>query len=68
MVLLGGVDAMSGPLVGTAVYHLLQTEIMRSTQYWRAILGGVILLLVLVFPQGIVGSLQMMLRGEEAKR
>ena len=25
MVLLGGVDAMSGPLVGTAVYHLLQT-------------------------------------------
>jgi len=67
MVLLGGLDAMSGPLAGTAVYHLLQTEIMRSTQYWRAVLGGVILLLVLVFPQGIVGSLQRMLGGEEVK-
>ena len=24
---------------------------MRQTEYWRALLGGVILLLVLVFPQ-----------------
>jgi len=65
MVLLGGLDAMSGPLAGAAVYHFLQTEIMRSMQYWRAILGGVILLLVLVFPQGIVGSLRGMLQGEK---
>ena len=30
---------------------------MRQTEYWRALLGAVILLLVLVFPQGIVGAL-----------
>jgi branched-chain amino acid transport system permease protein len=30
---------------------------MRSTEYWRALLGGVILLLVLAFPAGIVGGL-----------
>jgi branched-chain amino acid transport system permease protein len=30
---------------------------MRSTEYWRALLGGVILLLVLVFPAGIVGGI-----------
>jgi branched-chain amino acid transport system permease protein len=29
---------------------------MRQTEYWRALLGAVILLLVLVFPGGIVGS------------
>jgi branched-chain amino acid transport system permease protein len=58
MVLLGGVDTLGGPAVGAAAYHFLQTEIMRSTQYWRVILGGVILLLVLAFPAGIVGALR----------
>ena len=29
---------------------------MRQTEYWRALLGGIILLLVLAFPQGIVGA------------
>jgi branched-chain amino acid transport system permease protein len=48
---------LSGPLAGAAAYHFLQTEIMRSTQYWRLILGSVILLLVLAFPHGIGGAL-----------
>ncbi len=64
MVLLGGVQTLSGPAVGAAAYHFLQTEIMRATQYWRVILGGVILLLVVAFPQGIVGAVQKGLRGE----
>jgi branched-chain amino acid transport system permease protein len=58
MVLLGGLDTLSGPVVGAATYHFLQTEIMRSTEYWRVILGSVILLLVLAFPDGIVGALR----------
>jgi branched-chain amino acid transport system permease protein len=29
---------------------------MRQTEYWRALLGGIILLLVLAFPQGLVGG------------
>ena len=57
MVLLGGIDTLSGSVAGAAAYHFLQTEIMRSTEYWRGVLGSVILLLVLVFPHGIVGSL-----------
>ena len=55
MVLLGGLQTLSGPVVGAAVYHTLQTEVMRSTDYWRLILGAVIILLVVAFPQGIVG-------------
>ncbi len=57
MVLLGGVQTLSGPLVGAAVFTGLQDSIARSTEYWRALLGGVMLLLVLLFPQGLVGSL-----------
>jgi branched-chain amino acid transport system permease protein len=57
MVLLGGVQTLTGPLVGAAVYHGLLAEVMRSTEYWRAIVGAVIVLLVVAFPHGIVGSL-----------
>jgi branched-chain amino acid transport system permease protein len=57
MVLLGGVQTLAGPLVGAAVFTGLQDSLARSTEYWRAMLGGVILLLVLLFPQGLVGTL-----------
>jgi branched-chain amino acid transport system permease protein len=57
MVLLGGIQTLIGPLVGAPVFVILQDTIMRQTEFWRATLGGVILLLVLVFPGGIVGTL-----------
>ncbi len=58
MVLLGGVQTLSGPLVGAVVFTWLQDTVARSTDYWRALLGGVILLLVLAFPMGMVGFLR----------
>jgi ABC-type branched-subunit amino acid transport system permease subunit len=57
MVLLGGIQTLSGPIVGASVFTLLQDTIMRQTEYWRALLGGIILALVLAFPAGIVGAL-----------
>ncbi len=57
MVLLGGIQTLSGPIVGASVFAVLQDTIMRSTEYWRALLGGIILLLVLAFPAGIVGGI-----------
>ncbi len=56
MVLLGGIQTLTGPIVGASVYATLQDTVMRQTEYWRALLGGIILLLVLAFPQGIVGA------------
>ncbi|KAF1020850.1 MAG: hypothetical protein GAK30_02238 [Paracidovorax wautersii] len=55
MVLLGGIQTLLGPVVGAAAFNVLQDSIMRATDYWRALFGGIILLLVLVFPQGIAG-------------
>jgi branched-chain amino acid transport system permease protein len=57
MVLLGGIQTLSGPIVGAAVFTILQDNVMRETAFWRGLLGAVILLLVLVFPGGIVGAL-----------
>jgi branched-chain amino acid transport system permease protein len=58
MVLLGGVGSPSGPLIGAAVYKLLDTVITRYTDYWQLVLGGILILLVLAFPRGIAGSLR----------
>ncbi|MFT3801549.1 MAG: ABC transporter permease [Burkholderiaceae bacterium] len=55
MVLLGGVQTLTGPIVGAAAFSLLQDKIMRATEFWRASFGGVMLVLVLVFPQGLAG-------------
>ena len=55
MVLLGGVQTLAGPIVGAVTFTWLQDSVARSTDYWRALLGGIILLLVLAFPQGIAG-------------
>ncbi len=58
MVMLGGVHTLVGPLVGALTFTALQDSLARSTDYWRAVLGASMLLLVLVFPQGIAGSVQ----------
>ena len=52
MVLLGGIQTLTGPIVGASVFAVLQDTVMRQTEYWRALLGGIILLLVLAFPAG----------------
>jgi branched-chain amino acid transport system permease protein len=58
MVLLGGVQTLAGPWVGAITFTWLQDSIARNTEYWRALLGGVILLLVLAFPMGLAGWMQ----------
>jgi branched-chain amino acid transport system permease protein len=61
MVLLGGLNALVGPLLGAAAFIGLQDSLARATEYWRAGLGVAILLLVLVFPLGIGGAAQLLL-------
>jgi len=57
MVLLGGLQTLFGPVAGAALLAWLQDTLPRHTEYWRAMLGAAILVLVLLFPQGIVGAL-----------
>ena len=66
MVLLGGLQTLSGPLVGAVTFTWLQDTIARNTDYWRALLGGIILILVLVFPMGLAGFIKQRLSRAEA--
>jgi len=56
MLLLGGLNAVFGPLLGAAAFVWLQDTLSRTTEYWRALVGGGILILVIAFPQGIGGA------------
>jgi branched-chain amino acid transport system permease protein len=58
MVLLGGLQSLSGPVWGAALFTWLEDSVSRNVDYWRAALGAVILVLVLALPQGIVGLLK----------
>lgn len=58
MVLLGGVETLTGPVVGAAIFTWLRDVVARNTEFWRAVIGLVILLIVLLFPQGLVGGLK----------
>ena len=62
MVLLGGVNALAGPLLGAGAFTWLQDTLPRVTEYWRAVLGAIILVLVLAFPAGIGGAFTLRLR------
>ena len=55
MVLLGGVQTLSGPVWGAAAFVWAQDALMRDVPYWRAAIGAAVLLLVLAFPGGIAG-------------
>ena len=58
MVLLGGIQTLTGPVWGAVLFTWLQDAVARGIDYWRAVIGGVILLLVLAFPQGVTGFLR----------
>jgi branched-chain amino acid transport system permease protein len=58
MVLLGGVQTLAGPLLGALAFTGLHEQLVRATDYWRLVLGSVILLLVLAFPQGLAGAVR----------
>lgn len=55
--LLGGLQGVAGPIVGSVAYQALKAELILVSEYYRLLLGAAILLLILAFPRGIVPSL-----------
>lgn len=56
MVLLGGVETVSGAVVGAIVYKALSIWLVSYTELSKLVMGAVIVLLVVMFPKGIVGT------------
>lgn len=64
MVLLGGIQSTIGPLLGAVAYVFLHDWATTISQYWKALLGVIILFLVLLLPGGLVSLTQWFRRGE----
>lgn len=58
MAVLGGFRNFTGPIVGAIVFNYLKTSAVGYTVYWQALLGGVLVVLVLALPTGIVGTVR----------
>jgi branched-chain amino acid transport system permease protein len=58
MTVLGGFGSFFGPVVGAFSFVMLKSELMGLTQYWRFVLGVILVLIVVLFPRGLAGMLQ----------
>ncbi|MBE0569312.1 MAG: branched-chain amino acid ABC transporter permease [Deltaproteobacteria bacterium] len=61
MTILGGKGTLLGPLVGAAVFLFLQNTISLYTPRWELFVGSFFVIIILAFPGGIMGTLQLFL-------
>jgi branched-chain amino acid transport system permease protein len=58
MTVMGGMRAFWGPLIGAAMFVVLQDYISSMTVNWMSFVGLIFVLVVLFFPRGVLGMLQ----------
>ncbi|ROQ91143.1 branched-chain amino acid ABC transporter permease [Desulfosoma caldarium] len=57
MTILGGAGTFWGPAVGSAIFFILEHWVTAFTENWMIVLGSLLILVVLFFPDGIWGTL-----------
>ena len=57
MTVLGGFRTFAGPIVGAIAFNYLKVYAVASSQYWQLVLGCVLVVMVMVLPTGIVGTI-----------
>jgi branched-chain amino acid transport system permease protein len=55
MAVLGGMRSFWGPLIGAAIFLVLQDYISSHTENWMSFIGLFFVLVVLFFPRGVLG-------------
>jgi branched-chain amino acid transport system permease protein len=58
IVIIGGIGTIEGPIVGAAIYVLLSQWLSEYVSVSLLILGAIAIIVILVAPKGIMGSLQ----------
>jgi ABC-type branched-subunit amino acid transport system ATPase component/ABC-type branched-subunit amino acid transport system permease subunit len=56
MALFGGTGTLLGPFVGAGVFVWMRDFLSKHLEYWEVFVGGAFVLIVLFFPEGIVGT------------
>jgi branched-chain amino acid transport system permease protein len=55
MAVLGGMRSFWGPLIGAAIFLVLQDYLSSHTENWMSFIGLFFVLIVLFFPRGVLG-------------
>ncbi|WP_120295586.1 branched-chain amino acid ABC transporter permease [Paraburkholderia sp. BL23I1N1] len=58
MSVLGGMRSLWGPLVGAAIFVVVQDYISSRTENWMSFIGLLFVLVVLFFPRGVFGLIR----------
>jgi branched-chain amino acid transport system permease protein len=58
MAVLGGMRSFWGPLIGAAIFVVLQDKLSTLTDNWMSFIGLFFVLLVLFFPRGVLGMIR----------
>lgn len=58
MTILGGKGTFLGPLIGVGVFLFLQNTISLFTPRWELFVGAIFVAIILIFPGGIMGTLE----------
>ena len=58
MAVLGGMRSFWGPLVGAAIFVVLQDYVSSHTENWMSVIGIFFVLVVLFFPRGVLGMIK----------
>lgn len=66
MSVIGGMYSFSGPIVGAFVYQFGHDWLVRYVTDWQLVLGAVLLLVVVLRPDGLTGALRRRGRKREA--
>jgi len=58
MTILGGMHTFIGPVVGVAVFLFAQNKFSWIMDRWQLVVGVLFIALILIFPEGIVGTIK----------
>ncbi len=58
MAVLGGMRSFWGPLIGAAIFVVLQDYLSSMTDNWQSFIGLFFVLVVLFFPRGVLGAMR----------
>jgi branched-chain amino acid transport system permease protein len=58
MAVLGGMRSFWGPLIGAAIFVVLQDYLSSQTENWMSFVGLFFVLVVLFFPRGVLGIIR----------
>ncbi len=58
MAVLGGMRSFWGPLIGAAIFVVLQDYVSSHTENWMSFVGLFFVLVVLFFPRGVLGIIR----------